>query len=205
MSNPQNPPGNLPPAAAAVARAAGATICQSGLPSPDLLRPALRGLKLNDTQWAAIYEAPVFSDQQRSALQNASKEIKDAASNVTKNLDWIDRIAAQSQAVGAIQREHDLRRNIIGGLSDEQLGELAVFVRGQFQPGGPLAMNRSERAAFNKEMDSFNNPRFRESIGQAAVDAAAIGARLMGMNTLDRYMGSANNCSQPSPPSGRTR
>ena len=206
MSNPQNPPGNLPPAAAVVARAAGATICQSGLPSPDLLRPALRGLKLNDTQWAAIYEAPVFSDQQRSALQDASVKTSEAIRAVNDpKLNPIERIYPQSQAVGASQRESNLRRSVISELSDAQVRDLAGFVRQQFQPGGPLALNDRERAEFNREMASFKDPRFRQAIGSTAVEAAAIGEQLMGMNTLDQYISTANKCPQPSPPIGRTR
>lgn len=206
MSNPQNPPGNLPPAAAEVARAAGATICQSGLPSPDLLRPALRGLKLNDTQWEAIYKAPVFSDQQRSALQEASVKTREAIRAVNDpKLNPNQLISPQSQAVVASQGESNLRRSVISELSDEQVRDLAVFVRQQFQPGGPLALNVSEREAFNREMASYNHPRFRQAIGPAAVEAAAIGEQLMGMNTLDQYISTANKCPQPSPPIGRTR
>lgn len=206
MSNPQNSPGNLPPAAAEVARAAGATICQSGLPSPELLRPALLGLKLNDTQWEAIYKAPVFSVKQRSDLQNASVETSEAIRAVNDpKLNPIERIYPQSQAVVASQGESNVRRSVISELSDEQVRDLAVFVRQQFQPGGPRALNVSEREAFNREMASYNNPRLRESIGPAAVEAAAIGAQLMGMNTLDQYISTANKCPQPSPPSGRAR
>lgn len=206
MSNTPNSPGNLPPAAARSVQAAGATICQSGLPSPELLRPALRGLKLNDTQWEAIYRAPVFSDQQRRALQEASvktREANHAVNDPKRNPN--DRISADSRVVGASQGESNLRRSVISELSDEQVRDLAVFVRQQFQPGGPLALNVSEREAFNREMASYNNPRFRESIGPAAVEAAAIGAQLMGMNTLDQYISTANKCPQPSPPIGRTR
>ena len=206
MSNPQNPPGNLPPAAAEVARAAGATICQSGLPSPDLLRPALRGLKLNDTQWEAIYKAPVFSDQQRSALQEASVKTREAIRAVNDpKLNPIERIYPQSQAVVASQGESNLRRSVISELSDAQVRDLAGFVRQQFQPGGPLALNDRERAEFNREMASFKDPRFRQAIGSTAVEAAAIGEQLMGMNTLDQYISTANKCPQPSPPSGRAR
>ena len=206
MSNTPNSPGNLSPAAAQAAQDAGATICQSGLPSPDLLHPALRGLKLNDRQWAAIYNAPVFSDQQRSDLKDAS--VKTSAANLAVNdpkLNLNGRISAQSQAVRASQQESNLRRSVVSELSDEQVRDLAVFVRQQFQPGGPLALNVSEREAFNREMASYDNPNFRKSIGQIAVDAAAIGAQLMGMNTLDKYISTDNKCPQPSPPSGRAR